>query len=121
MTSTEQLDLFDQPRDRVADLAAGQAAADAGSALALDAAEHWKIVANEVLDELIEKGEEFTADDIADRVGIPADHPNAMGGLFSAASKQLRIVPVRTTKATRKESHARRVCVWKKSDPDAAA
>lgn len=124
MTSTEQLDLFNQASaapDRAAGLAAGQAAADAGSAVALNAAEQWKVVANEALDELIATGEEFTADDIAERVGVPEDHPNAMGGLFSAASKQRRIQPVGMKKVTRPISHARRVLVWKKSEPDAAA
>lgn len=124
MTDTDQPDLFTvydppEPRDRVADLEAGREARDAGSALALDAVDRWRVVADEALDALIREGEPFTSDDVADRAGDPPEsHRNAMGGLFSAASKQNRIEAAGYTQATRPSAHARVIRVWGEPRPD---
>lgn len=117
MSSTDQPDLFStypepEPRDRRSDLAEGREARDAGASLALSAVDRWRVAAAEALDRLIARGQPFTSDDVADEVGVPETHPNAMGGLFSAASKQGRIETVGYTQATRKSAHARVIRVW---------
>jgi hypothetical protein len=98
------------PRDRAADLAAGRAAKDAGSQLALDANAEWKAAALEAMEKYIRLGIPFTSDDITDEVGEPP-HPNAMGGLFSGGFRN-RLKVVGTTESTRKAAHARLIRVW---------
>lgn len=59
-------------------------------------------------------GEDFTADDIIEQVGMPLGNPNAIGARMNALARAGVIVATgRTAKAKRPESHARRQTVWR--------
>lgn len=104
------------PRDRARDTAEGiqrgTQGADAalhGHALTYDSTE-WRTKAEARLDALIERGTDFTAEDVTDVVGA-APSPNAIGGLFKA--HKARMAAVGWTTASRPQAHGRGLRVWK--------
>lgn len=104
-------------------LPAGRAARDAGAAQADSsaAADEWRPGAIAVLRELALSGQPFTADDLVERAGLPLQSEtnanNAVGALFSAASKKGLIERMGDTQSKRVAGHARRLSVWRGSRP----
>lgn len=109
-------DEYVSPRDRARDQAQGvqegRAGADAalhGHAMTYDSTE-WRARAEARMEALIERGTDFTAEDVTDVVGV-APSPNAIGGLFLSFKSRLTTVGYVT--ATRPEAHGRALRVWK--------
>ena len=81
----------------------------------------WATHAREAMEELIEAGEPFTADDLCDMAGQPdRDHrPNSrnsgIGSLFSEYSKAKRIVPVGVEKSRAPHRKGGMIRVWRAS------
>lgn len=73
--------------------------------------EQWTANAQARMDELIQSGEPFTAEDVTAVVGV-APSPSAIGGLFRAKAFKDRAKPVGYTDATRPEAHGRPLRVW---------
>ena len=71
----------------------------------------WRDRAEIVLDDLIESGVVFTAEDVTDVTGMP-DSPNAVGGLLLKASKRGRIRPVGITTSKRLQRHGGTLRTW---------
>jgi hypothetical protein len=91
----------------------GHEAGKAASSLAwLSADPAWSAEAWEWIVAKAEAGEMFTADDLVASVGVPENHPNAIGGIVRRASTKGIIQSVGVTQATRKESHGRLVRQW---------
>lgn len=109
-------DVYVSPRDRAADRAEGVQRGTEGADAALHghALTHdgtgWRDKAQDRLDTLLERGTDFTAEDVTDVVGV-APSPNAIGGLFKANQK--RMTGVGWTTATRPEARGRGLRVWK--------
>lgn len=72
----------------------------------------WTDNARARLDALIDGGQEFTAEDVTDVVGV-APSPSAIGGLFRAKAFRERVDLVRIDTATRAVAHGRPLRVWK--------
>lgn len=72
----------------------------------------WKALALATIQVLANAGDPFTAEDIREIVSDPPGHPNAMGALFQAASRQGLIRFVGYRKATRQSLHAHPIGVW---------
>lgn len=70
----------------------------------------WRMMADGMLDRLIQLGEPFTSEDIINVIG-PAPSHNAIGGLIQGRKKELEMVGF--TIATRKEAHGRALRIWK--------
>ena len=97
-------------RNRANDRKKGIRLGEIGAALAFDNADdNWRAAAQQQLDKLIASGREFTVDDVTEVVGLPEGR-NAVGGLFSSNSRNMRIVGL--TKSTRPSAHGRRLPVW---------
>jgi len=106
------------PRDRAETARQGRQAAQEG----MDAADAsyamtvnpdgaaWREAAQERLDVLIERGTDFTAEDVTDVVGV-APSPNAIGSLFRSAKGRMEAAGFTT--ATRAEAHGRALRVWR--------
>lgn len=101
-------------------LAEARARRDQGQADAV-AALHpaWRVAAEAAIDELARAGAVFTADDVRDRVGhaLGREHTNALGGLFAAACRAGRIVPVGYRQSTRADARGRVVRIWRGTEP----
>lgn len=69
----------------------------------------WLKRAEERLDQLIQSGQEFTADDVTELVGV-APSPCAIGGLFRGRKRDMKTVGFR--ESTRPVAHARALRVW---------
>jgi hypothetical protein len=68
--------------------------------------EEWRDVAWDTLIKLANSGKPFNSDDIKERIG-PPDHPNAVGSLFSKASRRgiIEVVGMRPMRGAK--AHAR--------------
>jgi hypothetical protein len=88
-----------------------EGAAAAGSALPGHVEAEWRAKAEKALAELIASREQFDADDLVERVGLPPV-PNMVGGVFAGARAAKRIKAVGYTQGTRAASHARVQRVW---------
>lgn len=109
-------DAYKSPRDRTEGTAQGvregNQGADAalhGHALTYDATD-WRAKAEARMEALIERGTDFTAEDVTDVVGV-APSPNAIGGLFKGYKDQMTAVGYVT--ASRPEARGRAIRVWK--------
>ena len=92
--------------------ASGQALKRAGMVAASSAAGPWNDEADQAILELARSGEEFTADQLIERVGMP-EHRNAVGARLSAAARRGWIQRTGDRQAdNRAEQHARRVSLW---------
>lgn len=89
-----------------------ETARDTGAEGSLYSAGEWAVRAQAILDELIAKASDFTAEDITSIVGA-APSPNAIGALFLQASRARRIRVVGWRKAQRVQAHARGLRVWR--------
>lgn len=113
------------PRNRTADAAQGRALAEAGveaaqSSYAMTVTQdgrEWTANAQARIQELIDSGAEFTAEDVTDTVGV-APSPSAIGGLFRAKAFKAQVDLVRIDTATRKVAHGRPLRVWKRKAAD---
>lgn len=108
-------DAYVSPRDRARDTAQGVQegiqggdAALHGHALTYDTTD-WRAKAEARLEDLIERGTDFTAEDVTDVVGV-APSPNAIGGLFRGYKGRMKAVGFTT--ASRPEAHGRALRVW---------
>lgn len=78
----------------------------------------WNHTATAAMEVLIQRGEPFTADDLAALVNPPdpGHQPNgrnsAIGSLFAQYSSQKRIVPVGVSKSTAKHRKGGLVRIW---------
>lgn len=98
-------------------LTEGRARRDVGAAAAGDAApavlvSAWRADADQALDDLVEGGQEFSADDLVAIAGEPPV-PNMLGGLFLGAARRGEIHAVGFRQATRPSAHARVQRTWK--------
>jgi hypothetical protein len=69
-----------------------------------------------VLDELIERGEPFTSEDVRLVVGPPPSS-GAFGGLFLRASRARRIRQIGFERSKRPARHAGLLRTWIRADP----
>lgn len=97
------------------DLPAGRRLAEQGMTRAATAAPpDWKDAAVTALNELIEEGNEFTADDVWERIGFMPPEPRALGAYLRLASKGGRIVQTGARRPSqRPEHHAYPMTVWR--------
>lgn len=72
----------------------------------------WRDKAAEAMAELAATGEEFSADDLVEKVG-PPPHPNMLGPTFGNAARADLINAVGFRQATRASAHARVQRTWK--------
>lgn len=106
------------PRDRRADRAEGvQRGADGAEAAATGHAmtydpDDWREAADARLDVLINRGTDFTAEDITDVVGV-APSPNAIGALFRTSNFRSRAEQVSVVLASRPAARGRMLRVWR--------
>ncbi len=95
------------------DLGRGVSLRDESTKSVLSHNEEWADRASRVIDRLAGSGILFTAEDVAEEVGLPP-HPNAMGAAILAASKANRIVwSGQVQKATRDARHCSILRVWR--------
>ena len=101
------------------DAAEGRRRRDEGLARAADGKPEWSQRALEAIAFLARDRETFTADDLVERVGLPAgvsetNRNNAIGAAFSTARLRRIIerVPGAEHYSQRPESHGRRIAVW---------
>jgi hypothetical protein len=113
-----------EPRNRRQDAREGQRRAQEGIdnanasyAMTSPDGETWKVNARQRIDALLASGNEFTAEDVTDAVGV-APSPSAIGGLFRAKEFKDRAVLVRIDTATRAVAHGRPLRVWKAKPKD---
>lgn len=111
----EHLPADPAPEQIVMDLPAGEAARDQAIARVDAAADpDWKADAQRALNELIDAGEKFSADDIWLRVGYKPAEPRALGSLLQQAARRGRIVQTgERRKSARPEHHAYPCTVWR--------
>lgn len=81
------------------------------AALTLDDRAEWFHDANEALDYLIGSRHLFSADDLRDKLPVPA-HPNWWGALFGAAHRSGRIKPMGFQLSRSKSRRGGVVRVW---------
>jgi hypothetical protein len=96
----------------------GDALKQEGMTRALDAAAQWRARAWLAMHELAADGEPFTSEDLVELVGLPrrvegANTNNAVGAIFSAASRRRLIERVGIRNARRPALHAAALTVWK--------
>jgi hypothetical protein len=110
-------DKYVAPRDRAKDLAEGVRLGREGADAALHSyavnvadQDTWRTKAEAVLDDLIATGDQFTSEDVVDKVG-PAPSRNAIGGLFQGRKADMEVIGF--TQATRPEAHGRALRIWK--------
>jgi hypothetical protein len=75
----------------------------------------WRYRALRCIEDLADKGEPFTSDDVHYEIGDPPE-PNQMGAAFRDAHGMQLIQPIGTKKSNRKESKGRLIQVWVKAD-----
>jgi hypothetical protein len=75
----------------------------------------WRYRALRCIEELADKGEPFTSDDVHYEIGDPP-HMNQMGAAFRDAHGMGIIAAIGTKKSTRKESKGRLIQVWAKAE-----
>lgn len=96
------------------DLTEGRRLRDEGAAAAgttSPTAEAWRSAAAEAIQVLADQGEQFTADDLVDRVGLPPV-PNMMGSVFLTAKRRDVINLVGYEPSSRPSNHARIQRIW---------
>lgn len=103
----------------------GRAVRDVGVA-AVDAASvaahrTWRPKAEEALDELIQAGTPFTADDLRARVDEKPHHPNSIGALFIGASRRGLIRKIGYQQSKTKSRQAGSLALWIAADEEEAA
>lgn len=86
--------------------------------LALFAKPEWAERAKTTIQQLASTGENFTADDIIQRVGLPTRYlgmnaNNAVGAAVSASARRKEIKRVGFTTANRASSHGRVLSIWR--------
>ena len=99
-------------------LAEGRRRKESGQAQAATAAAWWTDAAMRWFTRL-EAGAWVTADDLIEAIGLPnesvANRNNSVGAVFSGAAKAGLIEPTnQVVKSSRRESHARRIVVWRR-------
>jgi hypothetical protein len=105
-------------RDTLFDLPGGERAKERGllAAGSADRAWEWKHRALDAIHDLAATGQPFTADEVVAAVGLPdfgSNRNNAVGAVFSAATKRGWIVHTGVYRKSRRViSHARAVAVW---------
>lgn len=75
----------------------------------------WRYKALRCIEELADKGEPFTSDEVHFEIGDPSE-PNQMGAAFRDAHGMGLIESIGTKKSTRRESKGRLIQVWAKAD-----
>lgn len=93
--------------------AAAAEAKEQGQAATLTAQPEWADKAWEAMLTLARTGKPFTADDLVAMVGMPEGSVNAIGAVFSRASKTNVINRIGHQAAERLASHLRMVGVWR--------
>ena len=93
----------------------GDRARDHGAAGALGTATDWSEEAQLVLDELIERGQAFTSEDVRLIVG-PSPSDGGLGALFLTAAKARRIACIGVERSKRPARHGGLLRVWKAVD-----
>lgn len=97
---------------------AQRAARDEGIVQALTASSvaQWRAAATAALKDLAASGQEFTADHLVERVGLPHESEsnanNALGGIFSVASKA-GLIERMPHQVQSQRNHARWIAVWR--------
>lgn len=91
---------------------------DEGSAQVLSKTpEEYQRAFAEVFEEFILSGNGFTSEHVTERVGMPPNHPNAVGALFSSLVKQAaktgRVAYVMHVKATRSNQNATKIGLYR--------
>lgn len=91
---------------------AGVTLKDAGMALASESKTEWMELAVACIQNLARSGKPFTAEDVADIVGLPGGSNKAMGAAINRVARSGMIYRYGERPASRKTSHARMLAVW---------
>jgi hypothetical protein len=89
-----------------------------GMQMALFAKPEWAEQAKATIQALAATGEQFTADDVIQRIGLPTQYAgmnanNAVGAAVSAAARRKEITRIGFASANRASSHGRVLSVWR--------
>jgi len=96
------------------DLGVGEALKNGGMGLALGATHlEWQAAFEREGLRLIRLGGEFTSEHIVGIVGVPGDHPNAVGAAMNGLVRRHKLVLAGYRKGNRPAQHARKIAVWK--------
>jgi hypothetical protein len=82
-----------------------------GEALVLSHEGDWKERAGQAINQLVAKGDPFTAEDVRALAGDP-DHPNSMGAALSKAARAGRISAIGWGEPSRTERHGNKMRIW---------
>jgi len=92
----------------------GQVRADLGANAARNGVHSWwRIAAEATIADLAASGEEFTAEDVRDRVGTMVGRESALAAAFRVASRAGLITAVGWRTARRPEAHQRALRIWR--------
>lgn len=64
------------------------------------------------LNRLVREGYQFTSEDITATIGMPPNHPNAVGAILNGATKSGLIRRVGYVQSVRPRSHAAVISLW---------
>jgi hypothetical protein len=74
----------------------------------------YKEAFDEAVWSLAREGREFTSEDVTAIVGMPPNHPNAVGALTRASAVRYGCEKVGRAKARRSNQHATEIAVWRR-------